>query len=56
MLEIVAPSVLAHLCKTLRENIDALDQQIEELVAAHPDRAVFASLPGAGPVMVSRLI
>jgi transposase len=33
-----------------------LDQQIELLVASHPDRAVFASLPGAGPVMVPRLI
>ena len=44
------------LLKTLRENIAELDQQIELLVASHPDRAVFASLPGAGAVMVPRLI
>ena len=44
------------LLKTLRETIAGLDQQIEQLVAGHPDRALFASLPGAGPVMVPRLI
>ena len=44
------------LLKTLRENIAVLDQQIEQLVASHPDHALFASLPGAGPVMVPRLI
>jgi len=44
------------LLKTLRENIAVLDQQIEKLVASHPDYALFASLPGAGPVMVPRLI
>ena len=44
------------LLKTLRENIAVLDQQIQQLVASHPDYALFASLPGAGPVMVPRLI
>jgi hypothetical protein len=34
----------------------SLDQHIEQLVASHPDHALFASLPGAGPVMVPRLI
>jgi transposase len=47
---------LVALLQTLRENIAALDQQIEQVTAAHPDYAVFASLPGAGPVMVPRLI
>jgi len=44
------------LLKTLGENIALLDQQIEQLVASHPDHALFASLPGAGPVMVPRLM
>jgi transposase len=44
------------LLKTLREIIARLDQHIEQLVASHPDHALFASLPGAGPVMVPRLI
>ena len=33
-----------------------LDRRIEQLVMAHPDGALFASLPGAGAVLVPRLI
>jgi hypothetical protein len=44
------------LMATLRSNIAVLDRRIAELVAAHPDREVFASLPGAGEVFVPRLI
>jgi transposase len=51
----VALGLLA-LLKTLRENIAGLDKQIEQLVAVHPDAPVFASLPGAGAVMIPRLI
>ena len=51
----VASGFLA-LLKTLRENIEALDQQIEQLVADHPDAPIFASLPGAGPALIPRLI
>lgn len=40
----------------LRESIAQQDQRIAELTGAHPDQAIFASLPGAGPVMVPRLI
>jgi transposase len=40
----------------LRSSIAAFDQRIAELVLAHPDGALFASLPGAGPVLVPRLI
>jgi transposase len=41
---------------TLRSHIKVLDRRIAELALAHPDRALFASLPGAGPVLVPRLI
>jgi len=51
----VARGLLA-LLKTLRENIAALEQQIESLTATHPEHALFASLPGAGPVMLPRLL
>jgi transposase len=47
---------LVALVATLRSHIEALDQGIAELVRAHPDGALFASLPGAGPVLVPRLI
>jgi transposase len=47
---------LVGLLAALRSNIDAFDQRIAELVLAHPDGALFASLPGAGPVLVPRLI
>ena len=41
---------------TLRERIAKLDQRIAELVATHPDSVLFASLPGAGPVLLPRLL
>jgi transposase len=47
---------LVALLRTLRDNIDKLDRRIGELVATHPDGALFASLPGAGSVLVPRLI
>jgi hypothetical protein len=36
--------------------LDTLRVQIAELVAAHPDGALFASLPGAGAALTPRLI
>jgi hypothetical protein len=36
------------LMATLRSHIAVFELRIAELVAAHPDRIVFASLPGAG--------
>jgi transposase len=36
--------------------IEQHDQQIEALFAAHPDGALFDSLPGAGPVLAPRLL
>jgi transposase len=47
---------LVALLTTLRDNIAAFDRRIAELVASHPDGALFASLPGAGAVLVPRLI
>jgi transposase len=47
---------LVALLHTLRSHIKVLDRRIAELALAHPDRALFASLPGAGPVLVPRLI
>jgi hypothetical protein len=49
-------SVLVHLIGTLRDGIAALDRQIEQAVAVHPDFAIFDSFPGAGPVLAPRLL
>jgi len=43
---------LVALLRTLRDNIAGLDRRIEQLVLAHPDGELFASLPGAGAVLV----
>jgi transposase len=47
---------LVALLKTLRANIATFDKRIAELAAAHPDTPIFASLPGAGAVLMPRLI
>jgi transposase len=47
---------LVALLAPLRHNIAAFDKRIAELVNSHPDGALFASLPGAGEVLVPRLI
>jgi transposase len=49
-------SVLVSLIGTLRQGIAALDRQIEQAAAAHPDFAIFDSFPGAGPVLAPRLL
>lgn len=55
-----AGSIIAHglvrVLETLRGNIAVFGSRIQELVSTHPDGALFASLPGAGPVLVPRLI
>jgi len=53
---VAATTVLLELIKVLREGIAAMDKQIEELTVAHPDFAIFDSLPGAGTVLTPRLI
>jgi transposase len=47
---------LVAVLSTLRRNIAELDQRIAQLVASHPDAALFDSLPGAGAALVPRLI
>jgi hypothetical protein len=47
---------LVALLAALRRSIAAFDERIAELVRVHPDGALFASLPGAGPALVPRLI
>lgn len=44
------------LIRALQENIKELDQQIEALTDAHPEKALFEGLPGAGPALLPRLI
>ena len=47
---------LVNLMDVLRTHIAALDREIAATAAAHPVLPIVASLPGAGPVMVPRLI
>ena len=42
--------------EVLRASIAQQDRRLAELTEAHPDHDIFASLPGAGPVMLPRLI
>ena len=47
------------ICRQLQlvgQTIRSYDQQIAAAYAAHPDREIFASLPGAGPVLGPRLL
>jgi transposase len=47
------------LCRELQlvqRTIVEFEKQIAQAYAAHPDRAIFASLPGAGPVLGPRLL
>jgi Transposase IS116/IS110/IS902 family len=47
---------LVALLTTLRSQIALFDKRIQEVVAKHPERELFASFPSAGPVLVPRLI
>ena len=49
-------NILVEVITALREGIAALDGQIEQTAAAHPDFAIFHSFPGAGPVLAPRLL
>ena len=40
----------------LQQTVGEFDQQIATVFAQHPDRAIFHSLPGAGPVLGPRLL
>ena len=49
-------TVLVGMIATLRLGIEEFDRQIAQAAAAHPDFAIFASLPGAGQVLAPRLL
>jgi transposase len=47
------------ICRQLQlvqQTIHSYEKQIASAYAAHPDREIFASLPGAGPVLGPRLL
>ena len=48
--------LVSHQLQLLTPAIKRYDQQIAGVYAQHPDRAVFAALPGAGPVLGPRLL
>jgi transposase len=52
----LAIQTLAAQLEALRPFIDQHERHIQELFAAHPDAALFASLPGAGPALAPRLL
>jgi transposase len=47
---------LVEVMAVLRKHIAECDQRIAEVVATHPEKEIFSSLPGAGPVLIPRLI
>jgi hypothetical protein len=51
-----ATCAAVRLLGTLHQSIQEYDRQIDQLAKAHPDFVIFDSLPGAGEVMVPRLI
>ena len=54
--ESVRAQALVELLGVLHSQIAEYDQRIEKQVEAHPDGSLFASVPGAGKVLVPRLI
>jgi len=42
--------------RALNQSIAQFDEQLKELIKVHPDAEIFKSLPGAGEVLVPRLI
>jgi transposase len=46
---------LVALIQTTEEQIHTVEKRIEQLWNTHPDRAIFDSLPGAGPALAPRL-
>lgn len=47
---------LVSLLRAVQASIDQYDQRLEALLADHPDAFIFQSLPGAGPVLATRLL
>ena len=57
---VLAKSLLAvsrvKMLRLIERQLSAYRERIETLFAQHPDQAVFASLPGAGPKLAPRLL
>jgi len=58
---VIAPAVLqvallVDLLKVHSQHIPVLERRIAEVFAAHPQAALFAALPGAGPALAPRLL
>jgi transposase len=47
---------LLEVVENLRKGISDIDRVIEGLFTSHPDYAIFASFPGAGPALAPRLL
>jgi hypothetical protein len=52
----LAACAAVRLLRILNESIQEYDRKIDKLAKAHPDFAIFDSLPGAGAALVPRLI
>jgi len=48
--------LLARQLQQLHRTLSSFDERLAAVYAAHPDRDIFASLPGAGPVFQPRLL
>ena len=48
--------VVARQLQWVQQAVQRYDRQIAQAFAAHPDREIFRSLPGAGPVLAPRLL
>jgi transposase len=58
---VIEPAVLMvrtllGMVEVLRQGISDMEGAIGQLFAAHPDAAIFASFPGAGPALAPRLL
>jgi transposase len=42
--------------RTLGEQVDALERELAERFSQHPDAAIYAGLPGLGPVLGARVL
>lgn len=49
-------STLLDVVAALRDGIRQFDKAVAETAGSHPDYAIFASFPGAGPAMAPRLL
>jgi len=53
---VVRVQLVCRQLKLTQHTIQTYDKKIAQAFAQHPDRQIFASLPGAGPVLAPRLL